>query len=125
MTNETSTRPGNYLSREVFFNILWFTSLLRACVNVRSTMKLLIRNLARITTEQEIRALFESFGTVQSCNLILDKQTGGSKGFAFIEMPRPGEAKAAVKSLNGKPVDNNTVRVKYADMPAKGQPTGK
>ena len=88
-------------------------------------MKLLIRNLARITTEQEIRALFESFGTVQSCNLILDKQTGGSKGFAFIEMPRPGEAKAAVKSLNGKPVDNHTVRVKYADMPAKGQPTGK
>lgn len=105
--------------------LCWFTSLSRACVNVHSTMKLLIRNLARTTTEPEIRALFESFGTVQSCNLILDKQTGGSKGFAFIEMPRPGEAKAAVKSLNGKLIDSNTVRVKYADMPVKGQRTEK
>lgn len=88
-------------------------------------MKLLIRNLARITTEQEIRALFESLGTVQSCNLILDKQSGGSKGFAFIEMPRPGEAKAAVKLLNGKQIDGNAIRVKYADLPTKGQTAAK
>ena len=86
-------------------------------------MKLLIRNLARTTSEQEIRALFEGFGAVQSCHLVLDQKSGGSKGFAFVEMPRPGEAKAAVKSLNGKQIDSNTIRVKYADVPAKGPRT--
>jgi RNA recognition motif-containing protein len=88
-------------------------------------MKLLIRNLARTTTEKELRALFEAFGVVQSCDLVLDKKSGGSKGFAFIEMPRPGEAKAAVKSLNGKKIDSSTIRVKYAAVPAKSESTAK
>jgi RNA recognition motif-containing protein len=82
-------------------------------------MKLLIRNLARTTTENELRTLFEAFGAVQSCDLVLDKKTGASKGFAFIEMPRPGEAKVAVKSLNRKEIDSNIIRVKYAGIPAK------
>ena len=59
-------------------------------------MKLLIRNLARSTTEAELRALFAAHGSVQFCNLVLDKKSGGSKGFAFIEMPKAGEAKAAM-----------------------------
>lgn len=106
-------------------NTLWVVSLLQAYVNVRATMKLLIRNLARTTTEKEIRTLFESFGAVQSCTLIMDKLSGGSKGFAFVEMPRPGEAKAAIKALNGKLIDGNTVRVKYADVPKKGLSTAR
>jgi RNA recognition motif-containing protein len=77
-------------------------------------MKLLIRNLARTSTEPELRALFEAFGAVQSCKLVMDRKSGGSKGFAFVEMPRPGEAKAAVKSLNGRLMDGNTLRVKRA-----------
>jgi RNA recognition motif-containing protein len=77
-------------------------------------MKLLIRNLARTTTEPELQTLFAAFGRVQACNLILDKKSGGSKGFAFVEMPKPGEAKAAMKSLNGKVVDGNKIRVKYS-----------
>lgn len=77
-------------------------------------MKLLIRNLARTTTEAEIRKMFEVHGSVQSCNLVSDKLTGNSKGFAFIEMPRPGDAKAAVKTLNGKTLDGKIVRVKKA-----------
>ena len=77
-------------------------------------MKLIVRNLARTTAEPEIRALFEAFGTVQSCNLVLDKDTGASKGFAFVEMPRPGDAKAATKNLNGKDVDGSRIRVKKA-----------
>ena len=85
-------------------------------------MKLLIRNLSRTTTENELRTLFETFGAVQSCNLVLDKKSGLSKGFAFIEMPRRGDAKAAVISLNHKEIDNNTVRVKYAEPPAKSKP---
>jgi len=79
-------------------------------------MKLLIRNLARTTTEKELRTLFEAFGAVQSCSLVLDKKSGGSKGFAFVEMPRRGDAKAAIKRMNGKEIDGNKIRVKYANV---------
>jgi len=78
-------------------------------------MKLLIRNLARSTTEAEIRAEFEAYGTVQSCTLVIDKKTGSSKGFGFIEMPKPGEARAAMKTLNGKDVAGSKIRVKKAE----------
>ena len=78
-------------------------------------MKLLIRNLARSTSEAEIRALFEIHGSVQSCKLVIDKNTGISKGFGFIEMPRQGEAKAAMKTLNGKEIDGSKIRVKKAE----------
>lgn len=78
-------------------------------------MKLLIRNLARSTTENELLAMFEVHGTVQSCSLVLDKLTQKSKGFAFIEMPKPGEAKAAMKNLNGKDIAGNRIRVKKAE----------
>lgn len=75
-------------------------------------MKILIRNLARTTTETELRAIFEELGAVQSCSLVLDKETGISKGFGFVEMPKPGEAKAAIKLLNGREIDGNKIRVK-------------
>ena len=78
-------------------------------------MKLLIRNLARSTTETELQDMFEGYGKVQSCDLVLDKETGKSKGFAFVEMPRQGEAKAAMKNLNGTHVDGNIIRVKKSE----------
>ena len=78
-------------------------------------MKLLIRNLSRSTTEEELKVLFEAYGTVQSCDLVLDKTTGGSKGFAFVEMPKPGEAKVAMKIMNNKTVASNIIRVKKSE----------
>lgn len=78
-------------------------------------MKLLIRNLDRSTTEEELNSLFSQYGTIQSCNLVLDSSTGESKGFAFIEIPKPGEAKAAMQNMNNKKVGNNKIRVKKAD----------
>jgi len=78
-------------------------------------MKLLIRNLARSTTEAEIKEMFEDYGTVQSCTLVLDEKTGVSKGFGFVEMPKPGEVKAAMKAFNGKVVDGKAIRVKKAE----------
>ena len=78
-------------------------------------MKLLIRNLARTTTEAEVRALFEAHGKVQSCTLVMDKKSGASKGFGFIDMPKAGEAKAAMQDLNGKEVAENKIRVKKAE----------
>ncbi|MEX1032399.1 MAG: RNA-binding protein [Cellvibrionaceae bacterium] len=77
-------------------------------------MKLLIRNLARTTTEQQLRELFAVYGAVQSCSLVLDKQTGLSKGFGFVEMPHQGDAKAAMKNLNGKELEGSKIRVKKA-----------
>ena len=79
-------------------------------------MKLLIRNLARTTTEKELRLLFKAYGTVQSCTLVTDKTTGGSKGFGFVEMSGPGESRAAMKSLNGKDLAGNRIRVKEAQQ---------
>lgn len=88
-------------------------------------MKLLIRNLARTTTEEVLREMFEAYGRVQSCSLVMDKNTGVSKGFGFVEMPKPGEAKAAMKNLNGKEVDGNKIRVKKAEPgPDKDSPRG-
>ncbi len=78
-------------------------------------MKLRIRNLARSTTEEELKALFQEYGTVQSCDLVSDKTTGGSKGFAFVEMPKPGEAKVAMKNLNNMTVASNKIHVKRAE----------
>ena len=75
-------------------------------------MKLTILNLARSTTKEELKALFEEFGSVESCDLVLDKITGGSKGFGFVEMPEPEEAELAIKNLNNKKVANNKIRVK-------------
>jgi RNA recognition motif-containing protein len=77
-------------------------------------MKLLIRNLDRTTTENTLRTLFESHGSVQSCSMVMDEKSGLSKGFAFIEMPKAGEAKAAIKNLNGTDVEGSTMRVKKA-----------
>ena len=78
-------------------------------------MKLMIRNLARTTTEAEIKTMFEIHGTVQSCALVMDKVTGGSKGFGFVDMPKAGEAKIAIKNLNGKDVAGSKIRVKKAE----------
>lgn len=77
-------------------------------------MKLLVRNLARTTTEEELHLLFEAYGKVQSCTLVMDNKTGISKGFGFVVMPRPGDAKAARKNLNGKLVGGRNIRVKNA-----------
>lgn len=77
-------------------------------------MKLIVRNLARTTTEDELKSMFEVYGAVQSCTLVMDKVTGQSKGFGFVEMPKPGPAKAAVISINGTEVAGSKVRVKKA-----------
>ena len=78
-------------------------------------MKLLVRNLSRKITEPELRTLFEAYGTIQSCTLVKDKKSGESKGFGFIEIPKVGEAKAAMINLNDKEVDGFKIRVKKAE----------
>jgi len=82
-------------------------------------MKLLIRNLSPSTTEKQLKTLFEEHGTLQYCNLVMDKSTGESKCFAFVEIPKPGEAKAAMISMNNKELDGCKIRVKRAEKAEK------
>lgn len=82
-------------------------------------MKLLVRNLAVATTEEKLVSLFSEHGKVQSCSLVLDSKTGKSKGFGFIEMPKAGDAKVAIKKLNGFKLAGNIIRVKKAETKAE------
>jgi RNA recognition motif-containing protein len=85
-------------------------------------MKLLIRNLSRKTSEQSLRELFEAYGSIQSITLVKDTMTGVSKGFGFVDMPKQGEAKVAMKNLNGKEVDEFKIRVKKAEIKPEEKP---
>ncbi|MCK4841087.1 MAG: RNA-binding protein [Methylococcales bacterium] len=87
-------------------------------------MKLLIRNLARTTTEKQLQLLFSAYGTVQSCTIVMDKDTGGSKGFGFIEMPKTGDAKVAMKALNNSELDGSKIRVKKTEQPKSDNDVG-
>lgn len=80
----------------------------------KNQMKILIRNLDRETTEEQLKSAFEAHGKVQSCDVVKEKTNGLSKGFGFVEMPKPGDAKIAVKSLNDTMLGANKIRVKYA-----------
>ena len=77
-------------------------------------MKLLVRNLSRTTTEAEIRALFATHGTVTECDLVLDQETGKSKGFGFVVMPDDKQAQTAMAALHEQRVAKNRIRVKIA-----------
>ncbi len=65
-------------------------------------VKLYVGNLPYSTTEDDLREMFAAHGTVESAAVISDRDTGRSKGFGFVEMSTPEEAKAAMDALNGK-----------------------
>ncbi|UNW06661.1 MULTISPECIES: RNA-binding protein [unclassified Acinetobacter] len=78
-------------------------------------MKILVRNLARTVTEAELLTLFQQYGTVESCTLVMDAETAKSKGFAFVEMPHGREAVKAIKGLNTLRLHGQGIRVKQAE----------
>ena len=84
-------------------------------------MKLLVRNLPPALSESELREMFEAYGSLQSCTLVMDKVSGRSKQFGFVEMPKAGEAKAAMKNLNGKDISGSRIRVKKAETEPKAE----
>lgn len=77
-------------------------------------MKILVRNLSRKTTEEELKELFEPYGEVTSLNLVYDTGTKKSKGFGFVEMPDATEARSAIKEINEQNIGGNRIRVKEA-----------
>lgn len=78
-------------------------------------MKILVRNLERTVTEAELLKLFQEYGTVENCTLVLDAETGKSKGFAFVQMPHGREAVKAIKGLNTLRLHGTGIRVKQAE----------
>jgi RNA recognition motif-containing protein len=76
--------------------------------------KLYVGNLTYDTTESTLEQLFGAFGTVQSAQVIMDRDTGRSKGFAFVEMGSDQEAQAAIAGLNGKEVGGRSLTVNEA-----------
>jgi len=83
-----------------------------------------VGNLSYNATEDDLRSAFAQYGEVSSVNIIMDRDTGRPRGFAFVEMPNEGEARTAIDSLNqteiaGRAVNVNEARPK-ADRPRGG-----
>ena len=76
--------------------------------------KLYVGNLAFQTTNQQLQDLFAQAGTVQSANVIEDRDTGRSRGFAFVEMSTNAEATAAIDQFNGKELGGRALKVNEA-----------
>ena len=76
--------------------------------------KLYVGNLSFNTSSQDLEAMFGESGTVQSANIIEDRETGRSRGFAFVEMSSAEEAQAAIAALDGKEVDGRNLKVNEA-----------
>jgi len=76
--------------------------------------KLYVGNLSYTTSEEGLKTLFEQAGTVVSVALIKDRDTGRSKGFAFVEMSSQAEAEEAIKLFNGRGYDGRDLKVNIA-----------
>jgi RNA recognition motif-containing protein len=76
--------------------------------------KLYVGNLPFAATAQDLQDLFSQAGTVASADLIFDKLTGRSRGFAFVEMSTPAEAQAAIQKFHGFAMDNRNLTVNEA-----------
>ena len=76
--------------------------------------KLYVGNLAFGTTSEQLQELFAQAGTVQSANVVEDRETGRSRGFAFVEMSTNAEAAAAIDQFNGKEIDGRALKVNEA-----------
>jgi RNA recognition motif-containing protein len=79
-----------------------------------------VGNLDFGTTEASIRALFEAYGNVDKVNLITDRDTGRSRGFAFVEMADAAEADRAITALNGTNLDGRPLNVNEARPKSEG-----
>jgi RNA recognition motif-containing protein len=76
--------------------------------------KLYVGNLAYSITDGDLQQMFEPHGSVQSAQVIMDRDTGRSKGFGFVEMGSDAEAQAAIQALNGAEKDGRTLTVNEA-----------
>jgi len=89
------------------------------------SMKLYVGNLSFQTSSEDLQQLFSQAGTVQSANVIEDRETGRSRGFAFVEMANDEDAAKAIAALNGKEVGGRSLNVNEArPKPERGSGGG-
>ena len=82
--------------------------------------KLYVGNLAYSVGDQELEQMFSAHGTVQSAQVIMDRDTGRSKGFGFVEMGSDQEAQTAITAMNGKEVEGRSLTVNEARPKTEG-----
>jgi RNA recognition motif-containing protein len=78
------------------------------------TTTIYVSNLRFTRNEKDVKDLFGKYGVVNFVNIVLDRETGNSKGFAFVQMPNPKSASMAIEKLNGKIIDGRTLKVSVA-----------
>src|SRR5713101_1693411 len=84
---------------------------------------LYVGNLPHSTTEPELRGLFQSHGEVEKVSMVTDRETGRSRGFAFVEMTNAGEAEKAIAALNGTELGGRALKINEA-KPKTDRPGG-
>jgi RNA recognition motif-containing protein len=76
--------------------------------------KIFVGNLSFSTTQEELTAMFSEFGAVDQVEIVKNRDTGQSRGFAFVAMGDPGEAEKAINALNGREVNGRALNVNEA-----------
>lgn len=77
-------------------------------------INIFVRNLDPTTTEAQLKDLFAAYGLVETVIIVTDRDTNGPRGFAFVEMTDPTQAKAAIESLNGFRLNDRAMRLNEA-----------
>lgn len=83
-------------------------------------MKLFVGNISYTLQEEELKEKFDQFGTVQSCRIIHDRETGRSRGFGFVEMSSREESEAAIAGLHGQDFGGRSIVVNEARQDSRG-----
>ncbi|MBI2423441.1 MAG: RNA-binding protein [Candidatus Hydrogenedentes bacterium] len=77
-------------------------------------MNIFVGNLSYQCTDDDLKNAFEAYGAVDSAKIVVDRETGRSRGFGFVEMPENNEGKAAIEGLNGKELAGRAITVNEA-----------
>ncbi len=85
-------------------------------------MTIYVGNIAYTMTVEELKELFVVYGNVTGVKIIVDKQTGKSKGYGFVEMERDEEGEVAIRALNDTPVKGRNIKVNNAHRKAPSAP---
>jgi len=86
------------------------------------TKKVCVGNLSAKVDTAMLESWFTEFGTVESANIVMDRETGQSKGFGFVQMSSEQEAQAAMNAMNGKEVEGRILKVAEANPPKTNKP---
>ena len=88
-------------------------------------MNIYVGNLSYRMTDEDLGKLFSTYGTVSESKIVIDRETGRSKGFGFVEMPNQAEGDEAIKQLDGKDIEGRNIKVNVAkpkeDKPRRSQ----